>query len=179
MNSEQLWKCVLQDDILRRSCTGIYACDTVPKIITMLPTCYIMNTAPSRSSGDHWIAVYLSDFGRNEFFDSHGRKQSEIAPSLCKLASSKGSYDGWHENNIPLQGPLSNTCGQYCLYYLSERCTGRKMTEIVEDFSCFNDRIENDEYVNEYINSNFDTKLNMYDNRFVNSQISTVSFFVK
>ena len=46
MNTAQLWKCVKQDERLRRQCIGIYACNTVPTNFDNLPACYIMNTKP-------------------------------------------------------------------------------------------------------------------------------------
>ena len=167
MNTAQLWKCVKQNELLQRYCTGIYASNTVPRTFSMIPLCYIMNTDPITRSGMHWVAVYISSYDEYEFFDSYGRSLSTIAPHLCKQSSK------WLENTIPIQGPLSTTCGQYCLYYLSERCTGRKMSDIINDFSCTQDRIENDELINEYINTMYNTELDVYDEKFIVMQIAT------
>lgn len=168
MNSAQLWKCVKQNNQLLRYCTGIYASDTVPEKISALPTCYIMNTDPISLPGTHWIAVYLSLYGQHEFFDSYGRPQSSVVPNLRQPSAGT-----WQENRVPLQGPLSITCGQYCLYYLSERCAGRQMNEIVSDFSCTQDQIENDRMINEYINSRYNTQLDIYDEKFIVMQYAT------
>ena len=163
MNTAQLLKCVKQNELLHRYFTGVYACDTVPKTFSSLPACYIMNTDPIALPGRHWIAVYLSLYGPHEFFDSYGRQQSTVAPTIRGQGTTK-----WIENTIELQGPMSTTCGQYCLYYLSERCEGRMMTEILSDFSCTRDCMENDILINEYMNAMYNIELDIYDvNNFV------------
>ena len=172
MNTAQLWKCVKQDERLRRQCTGIYAYNTVPTNFTNLPACYIMNTKPISQSGEHWVAVYLSPYNKHEFFDSYGRRQSTILPTLRKPSTGKNNI--WLENTIALQGPNSAVCGQYCLYYLSERCDGRQMSEIVNDFS--QNQIENDQVINEYINNMYNTELDVYDETFMAMQIATALF---
>lgn len=182
MNNEQLWKCVKQDQLMWRYCTGIYACDTVllpRKKINSLPICYIMNTDPIALPGKHWIAVYLSIYGQHEFFDSYGRQQSTVAPYLPKIkaaaaAATMAGRSDWLENTVTLQSPHTSTCGQYCLYYLSHRCAGRQMKDIVNDFSA--DRVDNDRLINDYINSTFNTELDIYDEKFKNMQIA-VEFY--
>ena len=170
MNTAQLWKCVKQNELLNRYCIGIYANDTVPKTFSNLPVCFIMNTDPISLPGKHWVAIYLSAYGQHEFFDSYGRTQSVVIPTLRKQGVN------WLENTIELQGPLSTTCGQYCLYYLSERCAGRDMKEIVNDFSCTRDEIENDDMINDYVNSVYNTQLDIYDEKFIVMQIATALF---
>ena len=174
MNSEQLWKCVKQDELLREYCTGIYAIDTTPESFNDLPACYIVNTETYTKPGAHWFAVYLCQYGQHELFDSYGRRQSTLAPTLRKPIVGDA---WWLQNTTPIQGPLSDTCGQYCLYYLSKRCDGIQMSEIVSGFSCTRDRIENDEKVNAWVNSKYNTQLDAYDEKFVYSQIATALFF--
>ena len=167
MNTAQLWKCVRQDELLNRYCTGIYASDTVPtKFSTSLPICYIMNTDPIALPGTHWVAVYLSLYDKHEFFDSYGRKQSVIAPVTRSRRPTE-----WIENTTTLQSPFSTTCGQY---YLSERCAGRTMLDIINDFSCTQDLIENDELINNYINTVYNTELDIYDEKFDVIQTATM-----
>ena len=165
MNTAQLWKCVKQNELLQRYCTGIYASDTVPKKFNSLPTCYIMNTDPIALPGKHWVAVYISLYGQLEFFDSYGRKPCTVTPNLCKLA-----VGDWLENTETLQSLQTSTCGQYCLYYLSHRCAGRQMKEIVSDFST--DRADNDRLINDCINSTFNIELDIYDEKFKKMQIA-------
>lgn len=160
MNTAQLWKCIKQNEWLQRYCTGVYASNTIPKEFNTLPSCFIMNTDSSDLPGTHWVAVYLSLYGPHEFFDSYGRTQSVVAPIFRKPI-----VGHWLENPFELQGPLSTTCGQYCLYYLSERCAGRTLTEIVSDFSNAQDQIENDEWINDHVNSAYNTELDVYDEK--------------
>lgn len=161
MNSREILRCILQDPILQVYCPSVYACDTVPETFESLPVCYIMNTDPIAKRGKHWVAVYLSANGDHEFFDSYGRYG----------IAEKGN---WMSNNKRLQGPLSKTCGQFCLYYLNQRVRGRSMEEIVEDFNVCRDWIENDQVVTYVINDTYDTNFEIYDLASIVTQISTI-----
>lgn len=173
MNTGQLLKCVKQDEMLHRYCTGIYASDTIPYEIKSLPTCFIMNTDPIALPGDHWVAIYISTYGQHEFFDSYGRRQRMVAPHLKKIAVVGSSSSDWIENNVELQARGTSTCGQYCLYYLSARCAGWHMSEIVNKFLYTQDPIENDILINDYVNSTYNTELDVYDEKIVKMQIAT------
>lgn len=164
MNNKDILKCVLRDPILKIYCPSIYACDTVPETFEYLPTCYIMNTDPISKPGKHWVAVYLSANGNNEFFDSYGR---------CGY-SEEGK---WKYNPVRIQGPLSKTCGQFCLYYLRERVRGHTMEEIIEVFENNYDWIENDKIVTQYINQKYNGNFDIYEPKalkFIVTQICTI-----
>ena len=151
MDTKQLLRCVDQDKILKKYCLGIFAADTVPTTVN-LPACYIANTDPISKPGTHWIAVFLD--GKKEFFDSYGRPP----PAKCAY------------NTVRIQGPLSSTCGQYCLYYLCHKVRGRPMKEIVNDYSSV--YVLNDLCVTEFINRNFDLNTSAYELENILSQIS-------
>jgi hypothetical protein len=154
MNTRQLLHCVDQDKLLKKYCIGVYANDTVPRRISARPACYIVNTDPISKPGKHWYAVFLDTDGRREVFDSYGR-----TPSAMNV-----DY-----NPVRIQGPLSSTCGQFCLYYLCQKVRGRSMKEIVNDFSV--DFVLNDMCVAEYVNRNFNLNVNTYDVDNIVSQI--------
>lgn len=161
MNNRELMRCILQDPILKLYCQSVYACDTVPTTFKYLPVCYIMNTDPISKRGKHWVAVYLSPDGNHEFFDSYGR------PGYAEEGN-------WYYNTKRLQGPMSKTCGQFCLYYLRERVRGRRMEDIIKDFDICRDWIENDKVVTDFINSKYNTNFEIYDFESVVTQISTI-----
>jgi hypothetical protein len=52
---------------------GVYSSDTLPKN----PGLLICNIDPSAKPGKHWIAIYMGDDGRGEYFDSFGRAPYE------------------------------------------------------------------------------------------------------
>ncbi len=146
MNTAQLLRCVQQDELLKRYCAGVFARDTVPSRVDNLPICYIVNTDPISKPGKHWYAVFFYEDGSRECFDSYGRTPSK---------------SGYSYNSVRIQGPLSSTCGQYCLYYLCHKVRGKNMKQIVNDFS--QDYVLNDLCVTEYVNRNFDLNTVTYD----------------
>ena len=154
MNNFQLLQCVAQDELLVKYCIGVYASDTIPKTIHQRPICYIFNTDPIGRPGTHWQARFFECDGIPEHFDSYGRQPQ------------KGTYN---YNSVRIQGPLSTTCGQYCLYYISHRARGRSMNEIVNDFS--QDYVLNDLSVNDYVNKYFNLNEKPYDLDHIISQI--------
>jgi hypothetical protein len=56
-------------------------------------------------------------------------------------------------NEKRLQGFNSNVCGQYCTYYLSQRCRGMEMKSIVKPFT--QNYAKNDQFVYCYVNRTF------------------------
>jgi hypothetical protein len=154
MNTRQLQHCIEQDKLLQKYCIGVYASDTVPRKIAERPICFIVNTDPISKPGKHWYAVYLHADGNAEVFDSYGRE-----PVMKNV-----DY-----NPIRIQGPLSSTCGQFCLYYLCQKVRGRSMKDIVNDFSI--DFVMNDLCVAEYVNRNFNLNVETYDVENIVSQM--------
>src|SRR5689334_13793245 len=56
---------------------GVYACDQLP-LRTAQPSLYVCNTDHSYAPGEHWIAIYIDDKRRAEFFDSFGMHPSVL-----------------------------------------------------------------------------------------------------
>lgn len=149
MNTAQLQQCATQDRLLSKYFIGVFAADTIPKPST---GCYIFNTDPIAKPGTHWQARFIESDGTIEHFDSYGRP------------SKAASY-----NTKRIQGPLSSACGQYCLYYLCHKVRGRRMKEIMNDFSA--DYVLNDLSVTEFINRHFNLNTETYNLSHVMSQI--------
>ena len=49
---------------------GVFSIDNLPDD----PRLLVCNTDPSDKPGRHWIAIYVDDDGRVDFFDSFGRR---------------------------------------------------------------------------------------------------------
>ena len=71
--------------------------------------------------------------------------KSKHFKNFLKLNSNKISW-----NFVPLQGPFSSVCGQYCLFYLLHRSRKWTMQEICGFFTR-DDKNSNDFLVNEFI----------------------------
>jgi len=74
----------------------------------------IINTDTSDGPGEHWVAIYFSKSAI--YFDSFGLPplHDEITKYLNSI-----SPDGWHYNRICFQSLYQDTCGMYCIFFLT------------------------------------------------------------
>ena len=163
MDTRQLLSCMEHDKILVKYATGVHPANKLPKL-SALPSCFIANTDTANKKGSHWIAVFIGADGIGEYFDTYGRPPRRNFDTYMK----KYCKNVMH-NDIRVQGPLSSTCGQFCMYYLCNRVRGRLMNSIVGDFS--SDLIENDISIAEYVKRHFNIDVQAYELTFVLSQI--------
>lgn len=141
MNTSQL-KCVINcDSVMKKMIKGVFARDEIPSEISSFPSGFIVNTDDGHHVGRHWLAFYFESKIKTEFFDSYGHSPDYF------------SFEGNTYNDKRLQSSKSIVCGQYCLYYLLNRCRGVPMKSITKPFG--NDLEENDNFVNEYITNSF------------------------
>ena len=81
--------------------------------------CTIINTDPSTSPGQHWVAFFKgpnSDPKEIEFFDSYGQNPLTYGfhfPTEIRVLS----------NSFPLQSLSTIVCGHYCILFLYLRST--------------------------------------------------------
>jgi hypothetical protein len=107
----------------------VYAVDMLPSRI-QYPSVMISNTDPHDEPGAHWIAICFDAHGRGEYFDPYGLQPfPPFIPFLEKNTST------WIYNDVCLQSPLSQTCGQHCLAYSIHRWQGINMNSYVKHFS--------------------------------------------
>ena len=130
-----------------------------------VPCCYIVNTDRHNKPGRHWVSFFFPASGCPEYFDSFG-----MVPMLPEFYKFMGERHFLY-NNIPLQEPLSTTCGQYCLFYLLARIHGYTFEHFISLFDINLPQL-NDEFVNDFITSTFDVELKIYDYDFIDKQIS-------
>lgn len=105
----------------------------------------IANTDKSGGPGKHWVAFYFNESGHDEFFDS--------------LGNTAEYYNFGHvlrkpylRNRNRLQDFGSDTCGQYCIYYVVCRYVGMSLKDIVNTFSV-RDLEMNDRFVRTFVNT--------------------------
>ena len=65
---------ILKNDPFNKSVfTDVLRSDRLPSQMRKRPRGFILNVDPSNGSGTHWIAVYLTEDGKGEFFYSYGK----------------------------------------------------------------------------------------------------------
>jgi hypothetical protein len=136
MNSSQIRK-VMKNHVPYFN--NVYAIDMLPSSFT-LPAIFIVNLDPHTLPGSHWVAIYISNLGYGEYFDSYGMKP--LQHRLLYFLRLHTKY--WTYNTCRLQGVISNVCGQYCCLYALYRASGQTMSAFTDEFThanyCLNDR---------------------------------------
>jgi hypothetical protein len=113
-----------------RNYIGTFPRDKLPKNMPVNSGC-IINTDTSKGPGEHWVSVYLDEYGA-EYFDSFGLipMHKEIIRFLDRI-----SPNGWWYNRITFQSLHSDTCGNYCVYYMSVRLNGKTFDDFRKVFN--------------------------------------------
>ena len=141
MNTREIEKFLTADRICQRIFQGVFSMDTLP----CNPRLLICNTDPSTKAGEHWIAIYVDEYGRGEYFDSFGRPPNE------HFASYMNKHCGlsWTFNKRQLQSIISSFCGHYCCFYCMYRSRNVDLNAIVKHFT--NDTSFNDSIVHAFV----------------------------
>ena len=96
-------------------------------------------------SGTHWTAIYNAPNSRDiEYFDSFGILPPDDVKRYMRKANKGILY-----NSSTIQDISSIMCGYYCVYFIIQRFLGRRMHEILLDFT------QNPSFFNEWIISKF------------------------
>ena len=123
---------------------GVWASDQLPLLTRSFtpPSYFIVNTHKGHQPGEHWLSLTLEEDGTGTFFDSFG-----FAPdfnyyprSILQFLENRSSKILYH--NLQLQNPLSDACGQHCVYYLYHRACGLSFQQVLSLYD--DDAIKND-----------------------------------
>lgn len=138
MNTFQINEFLICEPITRPFFLGVFAFDQKPLPPKMNKYCFCLNTEPHWSPGVHWLAIVV-DNGVGTFFDSYGN-----APFYYNIVDLNIYASKWYYNHVPVQSPLSNTCGLHCIFYLVSMCYGYNLNTIIQDLYKPNDLMYNE-----------------------------------
>lgn len=133
MNTKQLETVMQMDRVTQTKFRGVFASDQLPDLVDIYPSAYIANVDPSDQPGSHWVAMYFTEEGKAEFWDSYGQTPNLYSRTFKNFLERNSNY--WIMNHTVLQSLDSSVCGEYCIYYLIHRCRGFSMSTIVNHFS--------------------------------------------
>ena len=109
---------------------GVFMRDTLPKA-PRKHECGIMNFNTSEQSGSHWVCWYKNGSERI-YFDSFGCITSD---ELQRYLKSKREYKDKilciQRNTDQVQQPITQICGQLCLYVLKNLSDGKQFQDII------------------------------------------------
>src|SRR4029434_1188380 len=129
---------------------GVLACDQLPKTaLQNVPVSVIINTHTSDMSGEHWLAVYITDTWTGCFFDSFGnRPTSQLFPTAI-YTFLRTNCSSLQFSNRQVQDYLSVTCGEHCVFFLYHMLCGFNYKDVMLKYS--NDLIRNDKMVLSFV----------------------------
>lgn len=150
MYTVELEEVLLSDPYTRQQLVGVFAADNLPRAFVR-PGILIANTDPRSKPGRHWVAMYIDDKGRGEFFDSFG-----MAPQVNKHRDflDRNSFI-WTYNTYELQGYTSTVCGEYCVLYLLHKARGLSLQDFLWHYRNCESAYDNDLMTKQYFLNNF------------------------
>lgn len=140
MYSTQLRDLCFRDKIIKQKFNGVYPENKFYESFKRIPEgglACIVNT--ESKGGQHWYCVYSMDNRPGsplEIFDSFGFRP--------RLYRGEKAFRGWFKgtgkkylvkNTKPVQALSTNSCGLFTLYVLYFQCRGKRLPEIMKDFS--------------------------------------------
>lgn len=94
---------------------GVFAIDKLPFELFEKPFGIVINLDPSWKPGSHWTALFVSEYGHGEYFDSFGTAPPDAITCFLERNCKNDSFS--YNQNI-FQGDLSIKCGYYCILFL-------------------------------------------------------------
>ena len=170
MNTSQISSALRSDPVTSKKFLGVFPANRLPKVIKSYPNGFIANTDISGKPGSHWVAFYFPSERKAEFFDSYGQSPE----TYHKFFRDYLKHYDWDFNARKLQSIWTDVCGQYCIFYLSQRVRGHSMSRIVSMFD--GNTVENDKKVSNFVNKHFQIETSVIPN---NGNQSSTNLFVK
>ena len=129
---------------------GVLACDQLPKTtLQNVPVSVIINTHSSDMSGEHWLAVYITDTRGGCFFDSFGNSpRCKIFPPTI-YTFLRTNCSSLKFSNRQVQDYLSVTCGEHCVFFLYHMLCGLNYEDVMLKYS--DDLNSNDKMVSSFV----------------------------
>ena len=153
MNTNQLKCTIACDSFMVKYTEGIFAVDLLPQHnFKTLPRALIVNVSTHDQVGFHWVALFIVDTRKAEFFDSYGLAPSQYSKYFSEFFQ-RQDITKIDYNTKRFQSDQTNVCGHYVLYYLHMRCMGVSLTDIVNIFDV--NFMNNDIYVYDYVSESF------------------------
>jgi hypothetical protein len=160
LDTDQLNDLARADEILVPHYLGCYPANINPDNIRK-DCCWIWNTDESDKSGTHWIAVVKRD-KKIIFFDSYGKtptffKRKYWLDYFQVVLKCRVSY----YSTIQYQSYISRSCGAWCLLFLWEYWSGKKLFKQINN----EDLIKNEQTLRAFVYEIFPKIITIYQTK--------------
>jgi hypothetical protein len=156
------------DPQTRSQFMGVYPADFFIKSIPFYPAAIIINTEGHDHPGRHWVAIYLSENGHCDFFDSYGHPPQYYHEAWLHWI--KYYSTSWRYNRLCVQPSYSMACGLHCLFFLYHRCHGMNLRQIQRLYTKDNLPL-NDQIAEEDMESHLLEDIVIDDDKFIVNQL--------
>lgn len=126
MDSNEIDKLLRHHQMTRRYYIGCFGSDQIPTSSVNYPHCMVVNTDRAGMIGEHWIAVFVVDAQRAEYYDSFGQW-----PPVENIDNYLAHFKYIENNHHAFQSQYSGSCGRHAIYFLIRRCSGMRFSEIM------------------------------------------------
>ena len=133
MNSKQVYHALFKNPVTFPFFDGVYPIDQLEEII-MKPQLVIVNTDPSNSKGEHWVAIFFEGNSVN-FFDSFGQKVSSYGEEIVNFIDRYSNINQCISSTKRVQPLHTDICGELCLYFAYLKCLGFDLNTIIKSLS--------------------------------------------
>ncbi len=131
---------------------GVFGKDELKNIkIDSLPYSIIVNEDDfvGGRGGTHWVAIYIDEGNRLDFYDSFGEK-----PKMKELTDFIRPFK-MNYNKVQVQADESSTCGQHCIFFLIKRTQNVTISMLVNKYFNVNNKLLNDLYVYRFVQERY------------------------
>ena len=111
---------------------GCFASNQLPSVASPFPKSLIINTAPSDTVSEHWVALVLYK-NKCFYFDSFGLPvlNQDILHFLCK-------YKRVTYTDVCIQSTFSDYCGKFCIAFIKNVHSRHSYDDFIDQFDFVN-----------------------------------------
>ena len=169
MNNREINRILTSNLCTAKVFAGVYPADMMPtKPLKKRPSAFVFNTRKHNEPGEHWICIYFDKLTNtpSEYFDSYGLPPKDVFRPFLG--------ESFIRSTVMMQHPLSSACGQYCIFYIHQKCLGKTMQQIAANFAKSTNLMENDMRVNQHVEQHFSVDLDIVDADYIWKQLTSV-----
>ena len=111
---------------------GCFASNQLPSVASPFPKSLIINTAPSDTVGEHWVALVLQR-KKCFYFDSFGLPVMNHSILHFLRKYKKVSY-----SDVCIQNTFSEYCGKFCIAFIKYVYSKYSYNQFIDNFDFIN-----------------------------------------